>query len=333
MPNSTILLDHIETPILLLDGLKVGFANSAATELFGAHISGDDVRLAIRDPDAVLLFQSQDSGRITITGLSTRDSLWDLSCQRVGGNRRIVTLRDLSERASVARAHMDFVANASHELRTPLASVLGYVETLLDSKAGDDPKIRSRFLSTIDHEARRMLALIEDLMSLSRIEANKHERPETPVDLSAIVREVAESLGGDAPPAVTLPESPVLVAGDRGQLAQMVRNLADNARKYGTAAMPVRITLAKTVRGRAVLEIANAGDPIPPEHLPRLTERFYRVDESRSRGVGGTGLGLSLVKHIVERHRGQFDLSSSVRDGTVATVNLPLMASAPSPLS
>jgi two-component system, OmpR family, phosphate regulon sensor histidine kinase PhoR len=237
---------------------------------------------------------------------------------------RLVCLYDRSVQVSVARAHADFVANASHELRTPLATILGYVETLTNPKAGGDEATRTRFLETIRHEAMRMQALISDLMSLSRIEANKHEVPGESLDLVALVRETV----GEFPAARTVEVSTncdsAPVRGDRAQLAQVLHNLIDNARKYGSETGTVRVTVEATDTGWVVVAVSDEGEGIAPEHLPRLTERFYRADTSRSRAAGGTGLGLSIVKHIVERHRGRFDITSRQGVGTTASVMLPL---------
>lgn len=319
------VLGLLDLPAILIDAEKVAFANRAATTLLGSHIVGQDVRLALRHPDAMALISSREGGRTQVRGISVTGSLWDLACHMLGDGRKLLVLQDLSIQASVARAHADFVANASHELRTPLAAILGYVETLEDPKAGDDVATRTRFLGIIRREAQRMQSLVEDLMSLSRIEAVKHDRPDTNVDLAALVREAV----GEAQATVELQTSfsgeSVNVQGDRGQLAQVLRNLIDNAIKYGDAAKPVTVILEAAPRtGWASVSVHDEGEGIAPEHLPRLTERFYRADAGRSRQAGGTGLGLSIVKHIVERHRGRFDISSRQGDGTTASMMLPL---------
>ena len=226
----------------------------------------------------------------------------------------------------MARAHADFVANAGHELRTPLAAILGYVETLEDSKAGGDEAIRARFLGIIRHEAQRMRSVIEDLMSLSRIEAHKHDAPTEPIDLVALARECAGEVRERGEVVVASNRDIAMVAGDRGQMAQVLRNLIDNALKYGKPGGPVRIALEATANGRLAITVHDDGEGISPEHLPRLTERFYRADTGRSRAAGGTGLGLAIVKHIVERHRGRFDISSRPGEGTTASIILPLLA-------
>ncbi|MEW9856122.1 sensor histidine kinase [Novosphingobium sp. M1R2S20] len=318
------LLEHIQTPAIIVSRGQVSFANTAAKALLGVHIVGQDVRIAIRDPRAVAVILSDGGGNVKVAGLSVGGSVWEVDCKVIGAGQRLVTLYDLSVQVSVARAHADFVANASHELRTPLATVLGYVETLMNPKAGGDEATRERFLQTIRHEALRMQALVSDLMSLSRIEAVKHEVPSETVDMVSLAREVAGEFRTGGSVNVSANCEDALVLGDRGQLAQVVRNLIDNALKYGGRDGTVQVSLEAASTGWLLLAVHDEGDGIPPEHLPRLTERFYRADTSRSRAAGGTGLGLSIVKHIVERHRGRFDITSRQGAGTTASVMLPL---------
>ena len=326
MPSDPFqMLDHIRTPALVVANGQVSFANAAARALLGAHVVGDDVRIAIRNPDAVALIQKPGGGTARIHGLSVGGSVWDVDCDVLASGDRLVSLYDLSVETSVAKSHSDFVANASHELRTPLATIIGYAETLMNPKAGEDPATRDRFLGIIRHEAQRMQSLVEDLMSLSRIEATKHEAPLDRVDMVALARETAGEFRGGARVTVTANRESAAVAGDRGQLAQVVRNVIDNAVKYGKPDGEVRVTLESTETGWLLIAVQDDGEGIGPEHLPRLTERFYRADKSRSRAAGGTGLGLSIVKHIVERHRGRFDIASRAGSGTTASIMLPLL--------
>ncbi len=320
----TRLLALFDLPALLVADEQVSYANPAARTLLGGHIVGENIRIAIRNPDAVAVMLAKSGGSARIEGLSGGGSVWQVDCHVLESGARLVTLQDLSVQVSVARAHADFVANASHELRTPLATILGYSETLLNPKAGGDEATRERFLTTIRHEALRMQALVEDLMSLSRIEAVKHDAPTDPVDIAALAREAAGEAGAAGTVTVQSNAAAAIVSGDRSQLAQVLRNLVDNALKYGAPGGPVAISLEVTETGWLLLGVSNEGEGIAPEHLPRLTERFYRADTSRSRAAGGTGLGLSIVKHIVERHRGRFDISSRTGEGTVASVMLPL---------
>jgi two-component system phosphate regulon sensor histidine kinase PhoR len=318
------LLEHIQTPAMTVRGGQVAFANAAAKALLGSHIVGQDVRIAIRNPDAVAVILGESGGTTRIDGLSVGGSVWEVVCAVLGPGERLVSLYDLSVQVSTARAHADFVANASHELRTPLAAVIGYCETLLTPKAGGDKATRERFLGVIRHEALRMQALVEDLMSLSRIEALKHEVPADTVEMVALAREVAGQWRDGAQVTVAADCETAMIAGDRGQMAQVMRNLIENALKYGKPGGPVAVTLEATATGWLSIAVRDEGDGIAPEHLPRLTERFYRADTSRSRAAGGTGLGLSIVKHIVERHRGRFDINSRPGTGTTASMMLPL---------
>jgi two-component system, OmpR family, phosphate regulon sensor histidine kinase PhoR len=321
--SANAILDHIDVPAMLVSEGQVIHANAATRALLGGHIVGENVRIALRNPAAVTLITSAKGERIRLDGLSVAGSIWEMACHVLEEDVRLILLTDLSVQTSVARAHADFVANASHELRTPLAAILGFVETLADDKAGADAAVRAKFLGTVKREAQRMQALIEDLMSLSRIEAVKHEAPGDVIDLVALAREAAgESLNANVTLDTNTPAA--LIAGDRGQIAQVFRNLIDNAIKYGKSDGTISIQLEVTETGWVSLNVHDDGEGIAPEHLPRLTERFYRADASRSRAAGGTGLGLSIVKHIIERHRGRFDIFSRTGEGTTASVMLPL---------
>jgi two-component system phosphate regulon sensor histidine kinase PhoR len=314
-------LERINSPVLLIDGPLVRFANSAAKDLLGSHIIGQDLRIAIRNPEALAAINAPQGGRYRIGGLGSPGSSWLLSCHPLDGGRRMITLDDLSIHVSVAKAHTDFVANASHELRTPLAAVLGYVEALESPKI-DEPT-RARFLGTIRHEAQRMQALVEDLMSLSRIEAGKHELPTDIINLADMARECLGEFSARAKIELAVSDDQSKVAGDRAQLAQVLRNLIDNAIKYGEPDAPITVSIESAGADKVEISVRNEGEGIPPESLPRLTERFYRADTSRSRAAGGTGLGLAIVKHIVERHRGWFDIASGPAGGTTASILLP----------
>jgi two-component system phosphate regulon sensor histidine kinase PhoR len=266
---------------------------------------------------------------VDLVGLGPLDQHWRLRVASLPDGRRLVELRDRTGSHAAERARVDFVANASHELRTPLASILGFIETL--EEAGDDPGVRTRFLEIMGGEARRMRRLVDDLISLSRIEAEKYRLPGAAVDLGGLVEEVrAELIASGNPRADALVAeiaSVPSVGGDRAQLSQMLHNLAGNAMKYGRPGTPVTIGVQPEGPGMVRLSVRDEGDGIAAEHLPRLTERFYRVDPSRSRSLGGTGLGLAIVKHIVERHRGRLDIVSRLGVGTTVTVTLPVLSS------
>jgi two-component system phosphate regulon sensor histidine kinase PhoR len=243
----------------------------------------------------------------------------------------VLTLRDLSETRRIERMRADFVANASHELRTPLASLLGFVETLM-GPAHDDELARDKFLVIMREQAQRMSRLVDDLLSLSRIEQNLHLRPQEPVDLTAVLSHIVDTLNPLAREnQVTLKleaPAPVIVRGDRDELMRVAENLVENAIKYGAShpanrCKNVDISVLAP-KGEGLFVVRDHGPGIAPEHLPRLTERFYRVDAGQSRAKGGTGLGLAIVKHIIARHRGRLNIESKFGEGAVFSVVLPL---------
>ncbi|MEW6123858.1 MAG: ATP-binding protein [Pseudomonadota bacterium] len=247
-----------------------------------------------------------------------------------GPDTVLLTFRDLTQQRRVEQMRADFVANASHELRTPLASLSGFIETLM-GPARNDAAARERFLGIMGAQARRMSRLIDDLLSLSRIELNAHVRPDTQVELGMIVAHVCETLSPLARErgveiCVTRPEEPVPVLGDRDELIRLFENLVENALKYGAAGKRVEVSIAKDGGGDALVSIRDFGPGISPEHLPRLTERFYRVDVVASRDQGGTGLGLAIVKHIVARHRGKLAVESQPGQGATFAVRFETLA-------
>lgn len=336
-PDFRDLLEAIADPLMLIERGRIIRANRAAQRLLGAHIEGEDARIAIRHPAAAERLASLapmvEPVMLELVGLGTRDQRWQMRIAPVGSDgasRRLVHLADHSGAHAAEKMRVDFVANASHELRTPLAGILGFIETLADPDLGRDNETRQRFLKIMDGEARRMQRLIDDLISLSRIEAEKYRVPDSPVDLSGLVAEVVgvfRTSHGDRGREVEMEIDPALpaVAGDRAQLSQLLHNLIGNSVKYGKAGTPIRVSLTEGPNGMTRLCVADEGEGIGPDHLPRLTERFYRVDSGRSRAIGGTGLGLAIVKHIVERHRGRLDIASTPGKGTSITVLLPPM--------
>ncbi len=237
----------------------------------------------------------------------------------------VVALRDVTESRRIERMRSDFVANASHELRTPLASVLGFIETL-QGPARNDEAAREKFLGIMAEQARRMARLVGDLLSLSRIEQNLHIRPSAAEDLRAIVSQIVDGLRALAKESGVevrfAAGEPVVVLGDRDELLRLAENLIENAIKYGAPA-PVDISV-EAKDGQGMLTVRDHGPGIAAEHLPRLTERFYRVDTTASRAKGGTGLGLALVKHVVARHRGRMSIESEPGKGATFSVALPL---------
>jgi two-component system phosphate regulon sensor histidine kinase PhoR len=333
------IIEALADPVLIVGEGRIAEANPAARTLLGPHIVGEDVRVAIRHPAAAerLLARHEplDTRPVELVGLGGRETRWEMNLAPLDGGRTLVHLVDRSAGHAAERMRVDFVANASHELRTPLAAIIGFVETLDDDSAGGDSATRKRFLRVIHDEAQRMHRLIEDLMSLSRIEAEKFRVPDTAVDLGDLIKEVHGALrgGGDSRAGdivLDIDEGLPFVAGDRAQLSQLLYNLIGNAMKYGRAGTPVAVRLDRVPGSMVRLLVEDEGEGIAPEHLPRLTERFYRADPSRSRSQGGTGLGLAIVKHIVERHRGRLDIQSAVGQGTKVSALLP---PAPIPLS
>jgi two-component system phosphate regulon sensor histidine kinase PhoR len=326
------MVEAVGLPLIVIERGRVLSANAAARAVLGEHILGQDPRVALRHPEAVALLEPPMEGEasVSVANLTSGGSLWQLTRRAVSEGRWAIELRDRSAEADMSRAHTDFVANASHELRTPLASVIGYVETLADAPGALDEAVAKRFLGTVLREARRMQNLVSDLMSLSQLEAEKHDAPTQSLDFGALVARVAGEFApvpGEAGRVVLArPEGALPVSGDAKQLEQLVRNLIDNALKYGDDDKPVRVDVSKAVRGMAQICVADHGAGIAPDHLPHLTRRFYRTDPGRSRAGGGTGLGLAIVKHVVERHRGKLDISSQLGVGTQVKVRLPLNA-------
>jgi two-component system, OmpR family, phosphate regulon sensor histidine kinase PhoR len=244
----------------------------------------------------------------------------------------LMTFNDLTPLRRVEEMRADFIANASHELRTPLAALLGFIETL-QGTAKDDAAARAKFLAIMQGQATRMARLIDDLLSLSRIELNAHLPPNTPLDLAPIVRQVADGLqtlarDRDVVIKVAVPPDALIVLGERDELIRALENLVENALKYGAAGKRIDITLARSqTRAGAPevrLTVRDYGPGIAPEHLPRLTERFYRVDVADSRAQGGTGLGLALVKHVLTRHGGRLSIESTPGAGATFIMHLPL---------
>lgn len=331
-PEPAAVLEALPDPVLIVADGRVALANTAAFNVLGKHILGEDVRTAIRHPAASEHLASRHHGQdrgIELVGLGVRDQRWLMRVAELGDGRRLVHLVDRSLAHAAERMRVDFVANASHELRTPLAAILGFVETLGEPEAGGDEPTRTRFLDVMMKEARRMQGLVDDLISLSRIEADKHRAPDDAVDLASLLgdvnRVVRQQPGGAGRDLIVAIDADVPeVAGDHAQLSQLLHNVVGNSIKYGRAGTPIRINMARAGRDMVRLSVEDEGDGISPEHLPRLTERFYRIDSGRSRAMGGTGLGLSIVKHIVERHRGRLDISSHPGKGTTVSVTLPV---------
>ncbi|QJQ32495.1 ATPase [Sphingomonas lacunae] len=335
-PRFAAFIDAISVPLLLVKDARVMIANNAARGLLGDFITGVDVRSAVRHPAAADRLANLDrtdpatiATPIDLIGIGGPGARWEMRTMLLEDGSCLVALTDHSGRDAIERMRADFVANASHELRTPLAAILGFVETLSDPAAGGDAEVRQRFLGVIDKEARRMQQLVEDLLSMSRIEASKSQAPTERLEWGALIRQVVAELtaAGDKRAADVRmelgPAAPILA--DPAQMSQLLHNIIGNAMKYGRAGTPVTVRLGFVGGQMAELAVSDESEGIAPEHLPRLTERFYRVDSARSRSLGGTGLGLAIVKHVVERHRGRLDIDSVVGVGTTVKVRLPLI--------
>jgi two-component system phosphate regulon sensor histidine kinase PhoR len=331
-------------PVIALDrNGRVLALNERARSLAPALRQGEPVSLALRMPELIeavgRAYASGEEQRVEYSERVPLDRLFELIVKPVRRTANpgrpelvLMTFHDLTPLRRVEEMRADFVANASHELRTPLAALSGFIETLQGS-ARDDAQARDRFLAIMQEQAKRMARLIDDLLSLSRIELNAHRRPDTPVDLVPIVRQVVdglETLARDRGVAVRVEAADVLaVPGDRDELVRIFENLIENALKYGATGKRVDIAVANGQSPEGVPEarvsVRDYGPGIAPEHLPRLTERFYRVDVRESRAQGGTGLGLALVKHILNRHRGRLSIESKPGAGATFTVYLPIM--------
>jgi two-component system phosphate regulon sensor histidine kinase PhoR len=321
------LLDGLtEAALVAADG-RVLAANAAARSLLGESIEGKSLQQAIAHPAAVEALDRHDHEGIELTGLGGPRRHWLMRTAALADGTLLIRFVDRSEARAAEQMRVDFVANASHELRTPLSTLIGYTETLREQADEIDAATRERFLSVVHDEARRMQRVVEDLISLSRIEAEKFTAPTDAVDLVPMIdqaldgaqraaderdSELLRNVSADLPP----------IAADRGQVLQLLDNLIMNALRYGEPGTPV--TVSASAEGPMVhLAVADQGEGIAPEHVKRVTERFYRVDTSRSRSLGGTGLGLSIVKHIVERHRGRLSIDSELGRGTTVHVLLP----------
>ena len=333
------LLDALPLPTLLIAGdERILAANVKAEELLGQGITGRHFITVLRQPDVLDTIEAclrDATPRKTqfLTNDGAQDTTFVVSCSQIAEGAVLVCFEDITHLQQVSQMRRDFVANVSHELRTPLTALIGFIETL-QGPARNDPAATERFLQIMQTEAGRMERLVRDLLSLSRVEAEERMRPSEPVDLSQTIRSVLHALRPLAEEsAVDLrfraSGDPVIIPADADQLAQVISNLVENAIKYGGVDKTVEVSLERTpneplVRGpAAVIRVRDHGPGIEEVHLPRLTERFYRIDNHRSREMGGTGLGLAIVKHIINRHRGRLRVSSTLGQGSEFRVILP----------
>lgn len=344
-----ILVDSLPDILVMVNDAGVILrTNKAARTLFGQNLAGKQIRNIILS-DVLhnsMAAVSEDMQRREFEIHLTEPEQMDFRVvierfpiPTPGGISLVVTLNDVTALKRVQKMRADFVANASHEIRTPLASIAGFVETLR-GPAKDDEVARDEFLKIISEQATRMNTLINDLLSLSKIEMNAHTIPSGSVDVMRLVRNEKENLkwlaeGKRVNIALNFNDNLPFARAEESELRQVIYNLLSNAIKYGqsdsTVTVMAKVTSALPAdphfihRERAiVLSFIDQGEGIPKEHLPRLTERFYRVDSARSRTVGGTGLGLAIVKHIIFRHRGVLTIDSEVGVGSNFSVYLPI---------
>lgn len=353
------LADAFPNPCFIVDHRGVTrYANTAARIRFGQVRPGDPISFRLRSPALLEALERVIGGDVAqriewsekspaeqwleaviapVTPAPTAGSTEVEQASASGQQFILVTIQDQTGQRRLERMRADFVANASHELRTPLASLTGFVETLL-GPARDDPVAREKFLQIMMQQGERMRRLIDDLLSLSRVELKAHVQPETTLDLVPLVRHTCDALKPVADEVgvaikLTLPEKPAVVRGDRDELIEVLENLIENSLKYGASGKLIEIGLSwadldrpqaePRPPGQWVLSIRDHGPGIAPEHLPRLTERFYRVDVAASREMKGTGLGLAIVKHILTRHRARLEIESRLGEGANFLVKIP----------
>ena len=337
------ILAGLPLPVVLIGrDERVAGMNPLAEAMFGPAGRGRHYITVLRQPalldcvEEALRLRQPRNVRYLRTEVA-REATYDVTARPIGtppGEAVIVTFTDVTEREQVGQIRRDFVANVSHELKTPLTALLGFIETL-KGPAREDAAARGRFLDIMEREAGRMNRLISDLLSLSRVEAEERMRPETRVDVAALLRASVQTLrplATDSGVGISLdiPEQEVPVLGDADQLTQVFHNLIENGIKYGGTGGALRVVMTRSERELAFrgpgvrIDVIDSGEGFDPVHIPRLTERFYRVDNHRSRAMGGTGLGLAIVKHIVNRHRGRFRIDSTPGQGSTFSVMLPM---------
>ncbi|MFO1131030.1 MAG: ATP-binding protein [Hyphomicrobiales bacterium] len=331
-PQPADLVHAMPDPALVVDAQGVvTLANEQAIEVLEAAPVGRHLSATLRVPAVLEAIAAATAGEggasvdYEVRVPVPRSFRAHVSCLGEGKGA-LVTLRDLTREQQIERMRADFVANASHELRTPLAALSGFLETI-QGAAKADSKAQEKFLGLMKSQAERMRRLIDDLLSLSRIEMNEHVRPSGEVDLSQVAAHVRDVLSGmarefDCTIKVET-DGPVVVAGSRDELVQVIQNLAENALKYGSSGKLVEIIVRRNGEW-AEVSVRDHGPGIAEQHIPRLTERFYRVNVQDSRARGGTGLGLAIVKHIVNRHRGRLVITSELGNGSTFMMRLPV---------
>jgi two-component system phosphate regulon sensor histidine kinase PhoR len=343
--SAQAIVDGLPDPLIALDRQRrIVRTNIAARALLGVIAAERDLSMTLRHPELLAAIDAlletgadgnftaadQIAVEIALSGTPERDIIVHarrLPRAAADGSLALLVLHDTTALRRAERMRADFVANASHELKTPIAGLAGFIETLR-GPARDDTAARERFLGIMAEQADRMRRLVDDLLMLSRIEQHEHARPAGAVDLGRVlhgVRDLLQLKASARQVAVELAIEDGLpkAVGDHDELTIVFQNLVDNALKYARPATTVRVTARPLGPDYVAVAVSDEGDGIPAAHLPRLTERFYRVDNARSRALGGTGLGLAIVKHVVSRHRGRLDIQSTPGKGSVFTVTLP----------
>jgi two-component system phosphate regulon sensor histidine kinase PhoR len=343
--SAQAILDGLPDPLIALDRQRRIVRTNRATRLLLGQVGAErDVSTAFRQPQLLAaidgLLETATDGNFTgadqtavefvLPGPPELDMIAHLRRMprpAADGSLALIVLHDTTALRRAERMRADFVANASHELKTPIAGLAGFIETLR-GPARDDESARERFLGIMADQADRMRRLVDDLLMLSRIEQHEHARPDAEVDLGRVLRSVLDLLQLKASSRkvtldLALDEALPRAVGDGDELIIVFQNLVDNAIKYAKPATIVRVVARPAGDDRVAVSVGDEGDGIPAVHLPRLTERFYRVDAARSRQLGGTGLGLAIVKHVVNRHRGRLDIQSTPGKGSTFTVTLP----------
>lgn len=338
------MLDGLLQPVLITDfKLHIVMENQSSVDFFGSELTGQLIFAAIRQPDALqCIARARDQARPADTRVpmsaNSIDTEFEINVCPIAlfgpeDDTLLIMLKDVTEMSGVEKLRRDFVANVSHELRSPLTALSGFIHTLQNLPPDDDSR-RRKFLGIMEGEAARMNRLVNNLLSLSKVESDERVQPQARVDIVEILGAVIQSLkplADEREANVQLDTRHVglKMRGDSDQLSQLFFNLLENALKYGCTGNEVRIHCQKLEHSEELagptirITVCDQGDGIDPIHLPRLTERFYRVDEHRSQTVGGTGLGLAIVKHIVQRHRGRLAISSTPGKGSAFSVILP----------
>lgn len=336
---SSVLIEALPQPVLIVDsGGIVQAANPAGRELFGAKIVGAPIRAHLRQAEVASMLDdvlggAREGSASFVSNQSSRETVWRVIARHAAEDLLVLSLTDISDIETAEAQRRDFVANVSHELRSPLTVLAGFIETL-QGPAGEDAAARTEFLGIMAEEAERMSGLVADLLSLSRVEAVEKIRPRTPVSIEMVLKATLAALRPQIEAAgvevdLRLPEHLPDIPGDHDQLVQVFHNLIENGVKYGGSGGRLEITVQPPMAAPGFdtpilrVGIRDFGEGIDPIQIPRLTERFYRVDKARSRERGGTGLGLAIVKHILNRHRGRLVIRSAPGEGATFDALLP----------